>query len=47
MGHDKHSAEQTIARLVEELSKDEAFSALSQSQREDQLFRKALVEMAR
>ena len=47
MGHEKRSAEQTIARLVEELAKDESFSSLGQAQKEDLLFRKALVEMAR
>ncbi|MBQ7167630.1 MAG: Holliday junction branch migration protein RuvA [Treponema sp.] len=47
MGHEKRSAEQTVARLVEELSKDESFSSLGQAQKEDLLFRKALVEMAR
>ena len=46
MGYDRRNAEQVVTRLAEELEKDESFTALGQSAREDTLFRKALVEMA-
>jgi Holliday junction DNA helicase RuvA len=46
MGYDRRGAEQTVARLAEELGQDGSFASLSQSAREDALFRRALVEMA-
>ncbi len=46
MGYDRRAAEQTVARLAEEMEKDGAFAAQGQSAREDALFRRALVEMA-
>lgn len=46
MGYDKRLVEQKIAQLVEEFSKDEAFNTKSQKEREDLLFRKAIVSLA-
>ncbi len=46
MGYDKKAVEQKVAQLVEELSKDAGFETKSQKEREDILFRKALVSLA-
>ena len=42
----KKLVEQKVAQLVELLSQDQAFSAKNQKEREDILFRKAIVELA-
>lgn len=46
MGYDKRTVEQKVAQLVEELSKDAEFSGKSQKEREDILFRRAIVSLA-
>lgn len=46
MGYDKRTVEQRIAQLVEELSKDADFEGKSQKEKEDILFRKAIVSLA-
>lgn len=46
MGYDKHLVEQKVAQLVEELSKDASFETKSQKEKEDMLFRKAIVSLA-
>lgn len=46
MGYDKRLVEQKVAQFVEELSKDETFNNKSQKEREDLLFRRALVSLA-
>lgn len=46
MGYDRRTAEQTVARLAQQMEEDSAFAQMGQSQKEDVLFRKALVEMA-
>lgn len=46
MGYDKRLVEQKIAQLVEQLNADTTFAAKSQKEREDAIFRKAIVELA-
>ena len=46
MGYDKRLVEQKIAQLVEVLSGQSDFAGKSQKEREDLLFRRALVELA-
>ena len=46
MGYDKRDVEQKVALMVEELSKDPSFAGKSQKEREDILFRKAIVSLA-
>lgn len=46
MGYDKRTVEQKVAQMVEELSKEPGFSEKSQKEREDILFRKAIVSLA-
>lgn len=46
MGYDKRTVEQKVAQLVEELSKDAGFTEKSQKEREDLLFRRAIVSLA-
>lgn len=46
MGYDKRQVEQKIAQLVEVLSGQSDFAEKSQKEREDLLFRRALVELA-
>ena len=46
MGSDKRLVEQKVAQLVEELSKDASFETKSQKEKEDMLFRKAIVSLA-
>ncbi len=46
MGYDKRAVEQKIALLVEQLSKDSSFVAKSQKEKEDLLFRRAIVELS-
>ena len=46
MGHDRKKAEDCIARLEKEKLGDSGFDKLSQTEKENLLFRQALVEMA-
>ncbi len=46
MGYEKKLVEQKIAQLVEVLTNDKDFAGKSQKEREDTLFRRALVELA-
>lgn len=46
MGYDKRTVEQKVAHLVEELSKEAGFTEKSQKEREDLLFRRAIVSLA-
>ena len=46
MGYDKRTVEQKVAQLVEQLGTDAAFTARNQKEREDILFRRAIVELA-
>jgi len=46
MGYDKKLVEQKIAELVEEFSKDSAFNSKTQKEKEDLLFRRAIVSLA-
>ncbi|MCR5620280.1 MAG: Holliday junction branch migration protein RuvA [Treponema sp.] len=46
MGYDRRAAEQMVASLAQQMEGDAAFASMGQSQKEDALFRKALVEMA-
>lgn len=46
MGYDKKLVEQKIAELVEELSKDPNFDSKTQKEKEDLLFRRAIVSLA-
>ena len=47
MGYDKRDAESVIDRLSKELSLDGSFSKMLPTEKEDALFRRAIVEMAR
>ena len=46
MGYDKKIVEQKVAQLVEVLTNDASFAGKSQKEREDLLFRRAIVELA-
>ena len=46
MGYDKRTVEQKIAQLIEQLGTDASFTSKSQKEREDILFRRAIVELA-
>ena len=46
MGYDKRLVEQKVAQLVEELSKDADFDSKSQKDKEDLIFRRAIVSLA-
>ena len=46
MGYDKKMVEQKVAQLVENLTNDASFAGKSQKEREDILFRRAIVELA-
>lgn len=46
MGYDKRLVEQKVAQLVEQLGGDADFTAKNQKEREDILFRRAIVELA-
>lgn len=46
MGYDKKVVEQKVAQLVEALTNDASFAGKSQKEREDILFRRAIVELA-
>jgi len=45
MGYDKRLVEQKVAQLVEELSKDSGFADKSQKEKEDLIFRRAIVSL--
>lgn len=45
MGYDKRTVEQKIAQLIEQLGTDASFTSKSQKEREDILFRRAIVEL--
>ena len=46
MGYDKRTVEQKVAQLVEQLGADASFNEKGQKEREDILFRRAIVELA-
>ena len=46
MGYDKRMVEQKIAQLVEEMSVNPDFEKKSQKEKEDILFRRAIVELS-
>lgn len=46
MGYDKRLAEQKIAELTEILSNDESFGSKNQTEKEEIIFRRALIELA-
>ena len=46
MGYDKRLVEQKVAQLAETLTNDSSFAGKSQKEREDILFRRAIVELA-
>ena len=46
MGYDKKLVEQKVAQLVEVLTNDKDFAGKTQKEREDILFRRAIVELA-
>ena len=46
MGYDKQSAEQKVALLAESLKNDENFSSKSEKEREEIIFRRAIMELA-
>lgn len=46
MGYDKRMAEDVVFRLADEMLKDSSFAGLSDSAKEDTIFRKAVVELA-
>lgn len=47
MGYDRLEAEKTVAKIVTDFSKEQDFSAKTQSEKEDSVFKKAIMEMAR
>lgn len=47
MGYDKKNCESVVSKIASELEKDDSFGAKSKSEKEDSIFREALVEMAR
>lgn len=46
MGYEKRSVEQKVAQLVEIFSKDPSFAEKSQKDKEDTIFRRAIVELS-
>ena len=46
MGYDKRAVEQKVAQLVEGLNTDASFAGKSQKEKEDIIFRRAVVELA-
>ena len=46
MGYDKRTVEQKIAQILEQLGADSSFTSKNQKEREDILFRRAIVELA-
>lgn len=47
MGYDRQMAEKTVSEIVAGLSKEPGFSEKTQTEKEDSVFKKALMEMAR
>lgn len=47
MGYDRIEAEKTVAKIVTDFSKEQDFSAKTQPEKEDSVFKKAIMEMAR
>lgn len=47
MGYDKLEAEKCVAKIVTELSQEADFTNKTQSEKEDSVFKKAIMEMAR
>ena len=46
MGYDRHLVEQKILELSEVLAADSSFSAKTQKEKEDFIFRKAIIELS-
>ena len=46
MGYEKKTAEAAVAKIVKDLSADTSFTSQSQVQKEDMIFRRAIVELA-
>ena len=46
MGYDKSKAADAVEKIVGQLSTDETFAKAGQSQKEDLIFRRAIVELA-
>lgn len=47
MGHDRAKAEDAVSKISSELQSDEKFSLLSQNAKEDSVFKKSILELAR
>ena len=47
MGYDRRDAEDVISRLAADFAQDEKWQKMLPTEREDMLFRRAIVEMAR
>lgn len=47
MGYDRIQAEKTVAKIVAETAKETGFSEKTQAEKEDSVFKKAIMEMAR
>ncbi len=47
MGYDRLTAEKTVGQVAEELSKNEDFAKKTQAEKEDSIFKKAIMEIAR
>lgn len=47
MGYDRAETEKTVARIAADFSKEAAFSSKTQAEKEDSVFKKAILEMAR
>ena len=46
MGYDRRDAEQTVADVAQTVASDESFAKLKPSEKEDAVFRRAIVELA-
>lgn len=46
MGYDRKEAEQTVADIAQSVEADDSFAKATQSQKEDAVFRRAIVELA-
>ena len=47
MGYDRAKAEDAVSKISSELLSDENFSLLSQNAKEDSVFKKSILELAR
>ena len=47
MGYDRAKAEDAVSKISSELQSDEKFSLLSQNAKEDSVFKKSILELAR